>query len=200
MLRFAIVSFLIVLDATRRLRLPMPPLSHWYLRSVVEGQICLGNHRKAFRVERLHRQIGIVDHQSDGGVAMRSDDQRVGLNDVDLRSQQRSADLQERLRAVREFDPDQVRLDHGQAGTLQDLSPLFRVAEQKANEGTFGGIVNGQSNDADFTPLKSSYDLEQLADAVLQKHGELANRRVISPTNRREIKAGAFANTHTRRL
>lgn len=169
----------------------------WQPHSVVEGQISLGDHGNPFGIERFHGQIGIVDHQRDSGVSVRTDDQRISLDDVDLGLQERGTDLQERLRAVWQFNPDQVRLDHRQTRTLQDLTPLLGVTEQESNKRTLRGIVNRQSHDANPTAFETAYDLEQLADTVLQEHGELADRGVISPTNRCEIEASAFANAHS---
>ena len=77
------------------------------------------------------------------------------------------------------------------------IAALLGVAEQKTDKGTFGGIIDRQCNDANLAPFKSPYDLEQLPDAVLQEHRELANRWVISTTKRCEIKARAVANAHS---
>src|SRR5688500_13301779 len=104
---------------------------------------------------------------------MRLNEQGISLHDVDFRLEQCGADPQQRLRTVGELNADQIAFDQGQPSALQDLASLFRMAEEKSHEGAFGRIVDGQGDDANFASLESPHDLEQLADTVLQKDGEL---------------------------
>jgi len=50
------------------------------------------------------------------------------------------------------------------------------MAQQKANEGTLGRIVDGQGNDADLAVLEATDHLEQLPHAFSRNTGELTNR------------------------
>lgn len=47
-------------------------------------QIRLGDHGKSLGVERFHAHLDVIDHQGDGGPAVRPHDQGVGLDDVHL--------------------------------------------------------------------------------------------------------------------
>jgi hypothetical protein len=70
------------------------------------------------------------------------------------------------------------------------------MAEQKANEGALGRLVDGHGDDADLAVLKAADDLEQLAYAILHEHGELADRWVVSPAHRRKAGSCPFTNAH----
>ena len=82
------------------------------LGRLVVLQISFGDHCETLGRQRIQRQIGIVDHQCHSRLAMRANDQRVRLNDVDFGLQQRCTYLQERLRTIWQFDADQI------AGTI----------------------------------------------------------------------------------
>ena len=55
-------------------------------------------------------------------------------------NRQGRANLQERLISLGQFHADQVALDDRQPGSLQNLSPLFGLVEQKPYEGTLRRI------------------------------------------------------------
>ena len=103
------------------------------------------------------------------GAAARTDQQRIGLHDVDLGLQQGGADFQERLRPLGQFDADQIALDDRQAGPLQNLSPLLGVAQQEANQGAFGRVGDRQGHDPHAAPLESANHFQQLPYPILQE-------------------------------
>ena len=98
---------------------------------------------------------------------------------------------------VGQLDADQVAFDQRQAGPFQDFAALLGMAEQEPHEGAFGRIVDRQGHDPDVAPLEAADDFEQLADAVFQKHRELADRRIVPAAHRGKAGAGSFADAHT---
>ena len=105
--------------------------------SLVRVQIAFGNHVKPFVPQGFQADFRVVDHQGDGGPAAGMQQDRVGLDDVHLGLQERRADSQQWLMVLRQFHADQVAFDQREPGPLEDLSALFRVAEQEAGEGAF---------------------------------------------------------------
>ena len=100
------------------------------------------------------------------------------------------------LRAFGQFQADQVALDDRQAGPLQDLAALLRMAEQEADKRAFGGVADREGNDAHARTFKPADDFEELPDAVFQKDGELPDRRIVPTPHRGKPGPRAFANAH----
>src|SRR6185437_4231049 len=127
---------------------------------------------------------------------MRPQQERIGLDDVDLGLQERGADLQQWLRAFAEFHADQVAFDHRQAGALENLAALLGMAEQEPHEGALRRIDDRQRHDADLAALESPHDFQELSYPVLQEHGELPNRGVVATARGRDRGTRAFSKIH----
>src|SRR5262249_18309111 len=132
-------------------------------------QIGFRNHAEAFVGERLEAHFDVVDHQRDSRSTVGANQQRVGLNDVDLSLEQRRANLQQRLMPFRKFDADEIALNHRQPGALENLAALFGMTEQKTNEAAFRRIGDRQRDNPDSAAFESPHDFEKLPNAVFQK-------------------------------
>ena len=75
------------------------------------------------------------------------------------------------------------------AGPLQNLAARFGIAQQKPHQGTFGRIGDRQRDDPHVAALEPADDVHQLADAVFQEHGELADRRIVAAAHRGEFRS-----------
>ena len=71
------------------------------------------------------------------------------------------------------------------------------MAKQKADKSALGGVADGEGHDANARALEPADNLEELADAIFKKHGELADRRVIPTPHGRKTGSCSFADTHT---
>ena len=146
--------------------------------------------------KRLDGHFDVVDHQRHGRPAGRTQEQGVDLRDVHLGRQQGRADLQHRLRRIGQLDADQVGLDDRQPGPLENLAARFGIAQQEPHQGTFGRIGDRQGDDPHIAALEAADHVHQLADAVLEKDRELADRRVVAATHRGEVGPRSFSGTH----
>ena len=107
----------------------------------------------------------------------------IGLDDVHLGLEQGRADFHEALGTAGQFDADQIALDDRQPGPLQNLAPLFGVAQQEADEGALGGIGDRKGDDADLAPLETADHFEQLPYPIFEKDRKLADGGIIPPAH-----------------
>ena len=80
----------------------------------------------------------------------------------------------------------------------EDLSALFRMAEDQPQDRAIGRVGDRQSDNLDFGALEGADHFEELADPVLQEHRELRDGRPIAAVQGLEIDfAGTtLAKTH----
>ena len=128
---------------------------------------------------------------------MRPHEKRVSLNNVDLGLEQCCAYSQQRLVPVGKFDPDQIRLDQSQTGTFENLTPLLGMAEQEANECTFGRVVDRERNDANLAALESADDFQKLTNPVFEKDSKLPDCRVVATSHCGKIGPISLAKAHS---
>ena len=129
-------------------------------------------------------------------VLVRPHQHRIGLQDVHFGLQQRGANAQQGLRARGKFHAQQVAFHQSQSGPFQNLAPLFRMAEQKADKGAFGRLGDAQGDDPHPRPFEPPHHLQQLAHAVLQKHGELPQRGIVAAAHGGQVAVGSFPGAH----
>ena len=108
------------------------------------------------------------------------DQQGIGLDDVHLGLQKRGADFQERLRAVGQFQADQIGFHDGQSGPFQDLPALLGMAEHEAGKCAFSGVRDGDGHDLYAAGLETTNNFEQLSYPILKKNCKLPNCGIIA--------------------
>ncbi len=136
-------------------------------------EITFGDHREAFRVERLEPHLRVVHHEGDSWSTAGTNKNWIRLNDVDLSLQKCGADAEQGLMVVGEFDADQVTLNQGQPGSLKDFTTLLGVAEEETHKGTLSRIVDREGDNPHTGTVKPPHHLEQLSDTVFKKYSEL---------------------------
>jgi hypothetical protein len=98
--------------------------------------------------------------------------------------QQRRANSQQRLRALRQLNSDQIGFNHCQAAPLQDFSPAVGIIDEEANERALRGVIDRKGADTDAGTLEPPDDFEQLSDTIFEKDCELSKRGEISSAQR----------------
>jgi len=66
------------------------------------------------------------------------------------------------------------------------------MAEQKPHEGALAGVGDREGHDPHTRAIEATHHLEQLADAVLEEHRELAERREVAAAGRGEAHRAAL--------
>ena len=84
-----------------------------------------------------------------------------------------------------------------QPGPLQNFAAGLGIAEQEPHQGTLGRIGDRQRDDSHVAALEPADDVHQLADAVFQEHGELADRRIVAAAHRGEFRSRSRADSFT---
>lgn len=60
------------------------------------------------------------------------------------------------------------------------------MAQQEADEGALARVADREGDDPHPRAVEAAYEFEELADAILEKDGELPKRRPAAPTGGRE--------------
>src|SRR5262245_43560493 len=94
--------------------------------------------------------------QSEGGVAVDANHQRISVVNIELGAKKCFADLQERLRTLRQLNDEQVAFRYRQARLLKNLQGSLRIAQDNADDSAIGGIDDGERHDADIGRLETA--------------------------------------------
>ena len=74
--------------------------------------------------------------------------------------------------------------------------PFSGWLSRNRREGTLGRLGHRKRHDPDHAAIETANDIQQLTDSILEKHGELPQRGIVTPALGLKVRAGAFAYTH----
>src|SRR5689334_2545672 len=74
------------------------------------------------------------------------------------------------------------------------------MTKEKADESALRRIGDRQRDDPHLAPFETPHDLEQLPDAVLEEHGELADGGVMPAACGGVVGPRSFSDTHRKRF
>ena len=99
--------------------------------------------------------------------------------DVELRLQQRQANLHEWLWTVRQLDADEVDFGERKVGELQDFASAVGVVDHNADESAIDRVGDAQCHDPNIVAFETPEQVVQPSHAIFQEHGELPQRRPL---------------------
>jgi hypothetical protein len=109
-------------------KLPRASLARLLFLSIYNVAFAKQSH--PFATKRLKSPFGVIHHDRHRWFAMRANDQRIGLDDVDFSLQKSRADGQEWLVSFGEFNTNQIAFDDRQPSSFEYLPPAFGLIDK----------------------------------------------------------------------
>lgn len=146
---------------------------------VILFKIGLRDDPEPFVMHDTESPIDIVDVKRDGISTRASVEQRIGIMDVDLGLQKRSADGHVRLRVIGKFNADDITFKESVIRQLQQFEATFIMAENQTGDCAVDRIDDRQGNDPQIVPFKTPHQIMQGTNAILEQQTKLPQTRPV---------------------
>src|SRR5437867_103122 len=110
--------------------------------------------------------------QGQSGSSGGTGQERVGIVNIDFRSQKRLADLHQTLVSFRYLNDQQIAFRYREPFALQDLQRPLRLRQHQTNNGAIGGIDDVERDDADVGGVELAEDFQKGAHTVFDENVE----------------------------